>query len=310
MNSGGRLMLAPVILFVYNRPEHTIQTIEALSKNELAKESNVFIFSDAAKNENSLEKVRAVRNYIDTIKDKEYFKSLTIRNAKINKGLAKSVIDGVTEIINEYGKVIVLEDDLITTPDFLAYMNNALNYYNELDKVWSISGYNIPIAFPEDYKSDVYYSYRGCSWGWATWKKKWEQVDWNVKDYTQFKSNRHLRNQFNRGGRDMANMLDAQMEGTIDSWAIRWCYTQFKKDMLTVYPVKSRIRNIGLDGSGTHSGITSHYDVEIDTSFMKCSFNDPELNQIILKNFQNHYGSRLNYYLFKPKRFIKKLLRM
>ncbi|MDZ4532469.1 glycosyltransferase [Bacillus cereus] len=303
-------MLAPVIIFVYNRPEHTIQTIEALAKNGLARESNIFIFSDAAKNEESVEKVKVVRNYIDGVEEKKYFKSLTITKAEGNKGLAKSVIHGVSEIISKYGKVIVLEDDLITAPDFLTYMNDALDYYCNLDKVWSISGYNIPIAFPKDYKSEVYYSYRGCSWGWATWKNRWDQVDWDVKDYAEFKSSRRLKNQFNRGGRDMANMLDSQMEGIIDSWAIRWCYAQSKKNLLTVYPVKSRVKNIGLDGSGTHSGITSHYNVEIDKSFTKCSFDDPDLNQEILKNFQNHYGSSLQYYLIKPKRIIKKLLRM
>ncbi|MEW9179912.1 glycosyltransferase [Bacillus mycoides] len=303
-------MLAPVIIFVYNRPEHTIQTIEALSKNELARESNVFIFSDAAKNEESVEKVKVVRDYIDSVEEKKYFKSFTITKSEANKGLAKSVIHGVSEIIGKYGKVIVLEDDLITAPDFLTYMNDALDYYCNLDKVWSISGYNIPIAFPKDYKSEIYYSYRGCSWGWATWKNRWDQVDWDVKDYAEFKSSRRLKNRFNRGGRDMANMLDSQMEGIIDSWAIRWCYTQSKRNLLTVYPVKSRVKNIGLDGSGTHSGITSHYNVEIDKNFTKCSFDDPDLNREILKDFQNHYGSSLQYYLIKPKRFIKKLLRM
>ncbi|MBU5216408.1 glycosyltransferase [Bacillus albus] len=303
-------MLAPVIIFVYNRPEHTIQTIEALSKNELARESNIFIFSDAAKNEESVEKVKVVRDYIESVKEKKHFKSFTITKSEVNKGLAKSVIHGVSEIISKYGKVIVLEDDLITAPDFLTYMNDALDYYCNLEKVWSISGYNIPIAFPKDYKSEIYYSYRGCSWGWATWKNRWDQVDWDVKDYVEFKSSRRLKNRFNRGGRDMANMLDSQMEGIIDSWAIRWCYTQSKRNLLTVYPVKSRVKNIGLDGSGTHSGITAHYNVEIHKNFTKCSFDDPDLNQEILKNFQNHYGSSLQYYLIKPKRFIKKLLRM
>ncbi|EJR58341.1 sugar transferase [Bacillus toyonensis] len=303
-------MLAPVIIFVYNRPEHTIQTIEALSKNELARESNIFVFSDAAKNEESVEKVKVVRDYIDSVEEKKYFKSFTIMKSEENKGLAKSVIHGVSEIISKYGKVIVLEDDLITAPDFLMYMNNALDYYCNLDKVWSISGYNIPIAFPKDYKSEIYYSYRGCSWGWATWKNRWDQVDWDVKDYTEFKSSRRLKNRFNRGGRDMANMLDSQMKGIIDSWAIRWCYTQSKKNLLTVYPVKSRIKNIGLDGSGTHSGITSHYNVEIDKNCKKCSFDDPDLNQEILRDFQNHYGSNVQYYVIKSKRFIKKLLRM
>lgn len=303
-------MLAPVILFVYNRPEHTIKTIEALAKNALAKESSVFIFSDAAKNEDSSEKVQAVRGYIDSLKDEEYFKSITISKAKLNRGLAKSVIEGVSEIINEYGKVIVLEDDLISTPDFLTYMNDALNYYSDLDKVWSISGYNIPIEIPEDYKDEVYHSFRGCSWGWATWKNRWNQVDWEVKDYEKFKRSRHLRTHFNLGGRDLAYMLDDQMKGLIDSWAIRWCYSQSKKNLFTIYPVKSRIKNIGLDGTGTHSGITTSYDVEIDNSISRCKFSDPELDHRILKNFQNHYGSRFNYLLIKPKRFIKGLLGM
>jgi len=303
-------MLAPVILFVYNRPEHTKKMIEALSKNELAVDSNVYIFSDAAKNEKSVETVNAVREFIDTLEEKKYFKSLTINKAEKNRGLANSVISGVSQIIRKHGKVIVLEDDLITSPDFLTYMNNALNYYNDKEKVWSISGYNIPIEIPKDYKSDIYYSYRGCSWGWATWKNRWEQVDWDVKDYGDFKKNKYLRQQFNRGGRDLANMLDNQMSGKIDSWAIRWCYSQSKKDLLTVYPVNSKVKNIGLDGSGTHSGISKDYDVELARGFSSFNFDDPELDDRILKSFKNHYISLINYYLIKPKTIVKKLFRM
>ncbi|UAL47155.1 sugar transferase [Sutcliffiella horikoshii] len=302
-------MLAPVVLFVYNRPQHTIKTIEALSANKLAKESNIFIFSDAARSENSVE-VQAVRDYIDSIREKNYFKSVTINKAELNKGLAKSVIEGVSEIINEYGEVIVLEDDLISAPDFLTYMNDALKYYKDLEKIWSVSGYNIPIKIPENYKDEIYYSYRGCSWGWATWENRWSQVDWFVEDYEKFKKNKSLRKQFNRGGRDMANMLDAQMEGNINSWAIRWCYSQWKKNLLTVYPVKSRIKNIGLDGSGTHSGVTSHYDVKLNENLIKCTLTDPKINKRILKNFQNHYGTSFDFRVIELKRLIKKFLRM
>lgn len=243
------IILAPVIIFVYNRPEH-------------------------------------------------------------NKGLAKSVITGVSQVIEKYGKVIVMEDDLISTEDFLQYMNDALNYYEKNQKIWSISGFNIPIKMPKDYKSDVYLSYRGCSWGWATWKDRWDKVDWDVTDYDEFKKNKRLRKKLNRGGRDMANMLDLQMEGKIDSWAIRWCYSQSKQDMFTVYPVKSRIRNIGLDGSGTHSGVTSHYDVVLRQETQKCKFDNPGLNKEILNRFQNHYISPLDYYLINFKKIIKRLLRM
>ncbi len=243
-------VLAPVVIFVYNRPEHTKKTIEALSKNVLAKETEVFIYCDAAKNEKSKERVEQVRDYVDSLSKRNYFKSINIIKAPSNKGLAKSVISGVNEIIVKYGKVIVVEDDLISSKDFLQYMNDALNYYESNSKIWSISGFNIPIEIPRDYISDVYLSYRGCSWGWATWSDRWEKVDWVVSDYDEFRRNYKLRQRFNRGGRDLSDMLDLQMQGKIDSWAIRWCYTQSKLDMLTVYPVNTRIKNIGLDGSG------------------------------------------------------------
>jgi hypothetical protein len=303
-------ILAPVIIFVYNRPEHTKKTIEALAKNDLANKTEVYIFSDAAKNEKAIEKVNMVREYIDSLGDKDYFKSVHIEKAESNKGLASSVIYGVSKIIERYYKVIVVEDDLVSSKDFLQYMNEALNYYEENEKIWSISGFNIPIEIPKDYKSNIYLSYRGCSWGWATWKDRWGKVDWNVSDYNEFKANKKLRSRFNWGGRDMSNMLDSQMSGKIDSWAIRWCYAQSKLDMLTVYPVVSRIKNIGLDGTGTHSGKTSHYDVALQKENPNCIFDDPELNEQILKRFQNHYMSYFKYCLIKPKRIIKKLLRM
>ena len=302
------ILPAPVVIFVYNRPEHTKKTIEALAENYLAKESDVFIFSDAAKNEKSIANVQLTRKYIESIPDKNLFKSVEIIKASKNKGLANSVISGVTEIIGKFGKVIVVEDDLVTSKDFLQYMNGALEYYKNNESIWSISGYNIPIDIPSDYNHDVYLSYRGCSWGWATWKDRWSKVDWNVSDYKSFKSNKELRKKFNLGGRDMANMLDLQMEGKIDSWAIRWCYAQSKLNMYTVYPVQSRITNTGLDGSGTHSGLTTHYDVNFKIDNGICKFEDLKINPEISKKFQNHYMSLLNYYLIKPKKIVKKII--
>ncbi len=302
-------MLAPVVIFVYNRPDHTKQTIEALSKNLLSKETEVFIFSDAAKNQKSLSKVNEVRTYIDSLAIRNLFKSVNIIKAERNKGLANSVIDGVSEIINKYNKVIVVEDDLVSSNDFLQYMNDALDYYESNDTIWSISGYNLPIEIPTDYKSEIYFSYRGCSWGYATWKDRWERVDWNVTDYNNFKNNKRLRKKFNRGGLDMADMLDSQIRGNIDSWAIRWCYAQSKLDMLTVYPIISRIKNIGLDGSGTHSAATSHYDSFINNECTKCKFDNPGLNKQIIKNFKNYYISPSKYLLTKSKKLIKKILR-
>lgn len=300
--------MIPVIIFVYNRPEHTKKTIEALAENNLAKETKIFIFSDAAKNEKAIKNVEATRNFIESVSEKKLFKSVEIIKAPKNKGLANSVITGVTEVIEKFGEVIVLEDDLISSKDFLLYMNRALEYYKNNKSIWSISGYNIPIAIPSDYNHDVYLSYRGCSWGWATWQDRWNQVDWIVKDYDKFKKNKEQRKKFNLGGRDMANMLDSQMEGKIDSWAIRWCYSQSKIDMYTVYPVKSRIKNIGLDGSGTHSGLTTRYDVHFKNDNGVCKFEDVKINQGITKNFQNHYMSLLDYYTIIAKKILKKMI--
>ena len=280
--------LAPIILFVYERPDHTRKMIEALAKNNLAKESEVYIFSDNAKKSKDNEKVKEVREYINTIPEKSYFKKVTIIESKENKGLAKSVIDGVTEIINEKEKVIVVEDDLITSKFFLEYMNNALDFYNKDEKIWSISGYNLPIEIANDYEYDIYLGYRGCSWGWATWKDRWNTVDWEVKDYKKFKHSYRKRKIINRGGPDMAQMLDAQMKGLCDSWAIRWCYEQSKQNKYTVYPVKSLIQNCGLDGTGTHSGINSAFDVKLNQTLPTLN-SELVINKKISKNLYNKF---------------------
>ncbi|MFW6016806.1 MAG: glycosyltransferase, partial [bacterium] len=240
-------MLSPIVLFVYNRPEHTKKTIKALKKNKLADKSKLFIFSDGEKSANDKQKVKEVRKIINKI---DGFKQGKVFESEENKGLANSVIDGVTKIINQYGKVIVLEDDLITSKNFLRYMNRALDFYEEDKKIWSISGYNLPIGIPDDYKHDVYLSYRASSWGWATWKDRWDKIDWDINDYSEFINDKSAQKLFNRGGSDMKNMLKSQMEGKIDSWAIRWCYNQFKNDSYTIYPVVSKVKNIGMDGSG------------------------------------------------------------
>jgi len=304
------ILPAPLLMFVYNRPEHTKKTIEALALNHLAKETDVFIYSDAPKNENSIEKVQLTRNYIENVQNKNLFKSVKLINATKNKGLANSVINGVTEIINKFGQVIVVEDDLVSSKDFLQYMNDALQFYKNSRSVWSISGYNVPIKIPSRYNHDVYLSFRGCSWGWGTWIDRWDKVDWEISDYSIFKSSKKMRNKINLGGRDMANMVDEQMEDKIDSWAIRWCYTQSKLDMYTIYPVNSRIKNIGLDGSGTHSGESNHFDVAINDKNKKCIFEEVEMNKEISKRFQNHYMGLFDYKVLNAKKTLKKSIRV
>ena len=244
--------LSPIVLFVYKRPWHTQQTIEALKQNQLADQSELFIFSDAAKSDKDKESVNAIRQYIDSI---EGFKSVTIYKSEHNQGLAKSVISGVSKVLNAYGKAIVLEDDLITSPYFLNYMNRVLNIYQNQQQIFSISGFNYPtevFTLPHYYEYDVYLNYRSCSWGWATWKNRWDKADWKVSDYKKFIGSRRAKKSFNRGGDDLTDMLKDAMNGVTDSWALRWAYTHYKYNAYTVYPRFSYISNIGFDDSGTH----------------------------------------------------------
>lgn len=264
--------LAPIVLFVYNRPWHTQQTVEALQKNELARESELFIYSDSAKNEELINSVDQVREYIRKISG---FKKITVVEREKNWGLANSIIDGVTEVVNKYGKVIILEDDLITSSYFLKFMNEALEFYKDDSRIMSVTGYNFSaekLPIPSHYKHDVYLNKRCMSWGWATWKEKWGKVDWDVKDFNCLKKDRMRIKRFNDGGQDMFNMLTKQMEGKIDSWAIRFCYAHFKSNMFTLYPIESLVYNSGFDGSGTHCIAEKRLDEKIKLRTEKIKF--------------------------------------
>ena len=251
---------APIILFVYNRPYHTQKTLEALKKNILAQESELFIFSDGPKSEKALESVEEVRSIIHAIKG---FKNVTIFEQITNQGLGKSVIEGVTKVLNSYKCVIVLEDDIVTTPNFLSFMNMALATYSTNTKVFSVTGYALPIEIPKNYSLPVYLSYRGSSWGWAIWKDRWDSIDWEIKDKAYFLSHVEHQKDFNKGGGDLSNMLKRQFKGQIDSWAIRFAYNAFKKNMLHITPRHSKVQNIGHDNSGVHSNKTTHYEVTL-----------------------------------------------
>lgn len=297
-------MKAPVVLFVYNRPDHTKKAIESLSKNVLADQTDLFVFSDAAKTENGMEKVNAVREYIRGTDWRKSFQNVTVVEAEQNKGLAKSIISGVTSILEKYGKVIVVEDDLVLSPSFLQYMNGALDFYQEVPDIWSISGYSFPMKSLKKYPHDVFYSYRGCSWGWATWLDRWEKTDWEVKDYPKLMQDRGWQKRFNRGGADLMGMLSMQMEGKINSWAIRWVFTQSNLDMYTVYPKKSFVFNDGCDGSGTHVGSTQEYNTCIQSDAAKCRFEKTGINKTIVREFWYKYSDTLDK---KIKRNLKKI---
>jgi hypothetical protein len=239
---------APIILFAYNRLDTLTCTVESLRKNYLAKESDIFIFSDYGKNSSDIQRVLEVRQYLKNV---DGFKSVTLNFSQTNCGLANSVIAGVNEIIKKHRKVIVIEDDLVSSNNFLTFMNQCLSYYESNLNVFSVSGYSVKCVKQND--DDVYFTKRASSWGWATWADRWLEVDWEVKDYSYFEDHLQTRFLFNKMGSDLTDMLRKQMAGKIDSWAIRWAYHQFKKNMYTVYPTISKIENIGTSVSATHT---------------------------------------------------------
>lgn len=285
--------LAPIVLFVYNRPEHTRQTVWALQKNELAEKSELFVFSDGPKdNDNSRSEVFRVREYLRKIKG---FKNINIVENQENLGLANSIIAGVSEIVNKYGKIIVLEDDLLTASSFLKFMNESLLFYKDIPKIFSITGYNLPsrvMKIPRSYSHDVYFNPRAHSWGWATWKNRWEKADWEVSRYKEFILNKGAIKKFNLGGSDLSRMLSLQMAGEIDSWAIRWCFTHFLEDAYSVYPIQSLVNNIGFDGSGVHCRSLGKRKYCNDLTLAKANFNFLdviELNEKLISNFRNAF---------------------
>jgi len=248
-------MYAPIILFAYNRPWHTEQTLESLMLNELAAESILYVFCDGAKVNATNEQKENVNSVREVVSRKLWCKEVFIVESEHNKGLANSIIDGVSQIIEKYGKVIVLEDDLVTSPCFLDYMNNTLNFYQNYASVFSISADNPggnKILIPADYSFDVFVSLRNFSYGWGTWSDRWNKVDWELKNIDTFFKNDNLICAFNRGGDDLSKMLKMQLSGEIDSWSVRFSFSHFIHHAVSIMPCKTYIDNLGMDGSGTH----------------------------------------------------------
>lgn len=247
-------MPAPIVLFVYNRPTHTQKVIEALQKNDLAEQSTLYVFADGPKGDatpeqrTQIEEVRHIASAIDG------FEEVHLMFSEKNKGCAKSIIDGVTYVVKKHGQVIVVEDDIIAIPQFLQYMNDALDFYANDHRIWSVGGMNIDIELPDKYTQnhDLYLVHRGCSWGWGTWNDRWQDIDWEVRDAELFFASKRKMRRFDRGGEGMTQMLRDQLDGKIDAWDIVWDYHVFKHNGYGLRPVKSFTSNIGMDGSGTH----------------------------------------------------------
>ena len=283
---------APIIIFVYNRADHFIETYNALVACKEAKESELFIFSDGAKNDAGKDKVNEVRAAVAAIKDAGDFKSVTVTESPVNKGLAASVIAGVTQVINKYGKAIVVEDDCKVSPFFLGYMNQALDYYESNKKIGSIAGYTPMIDLPANYSKDVFAAYRSCSWTWATWKDRWGDVDWELKDMKDFYNSPKLISRLNANGSDRFMRLYRQTKGNGSSWSVRFGAHLVKNNLLTVYPRYSYNSNIGCDESGVHSKSEDNEKMRVDLSkaIDNPTLTDIEIDKRIQKIMKNHYS--------------------
>jgi len=285
--------MAPIVLFTYKRFESLRRTVEALQRNTGARDSLLYVFSDGPRSAADVAAVAEVRAYLTGI---DGFREVFVSESPVNKGPATSVIDGVTRVIREHGRVIVLEDDLITAPNFLSFMNAALETYVATPRVFSVSGFTLPISAP----GDVYFTMRGSSWGWATWEDRWNTVDWAVSDFAAFLRDSLARHRFNRIGSDLVKSLKDQMAGKIDSWAIRWVYAQFRQERVTVFPTRSKVANIGLDDSDTRTGRgqSGRFATTLDDSGSRTfHLTEPALDPSVVRQFAGYYSLpvRLKY---------------
>lgn len=294
--------LAPIALFVYNRPVHTRRTVEALQKNDLALESDIYIFSDAPKNNEGTEAVREVREYIRQI---DGFKTVTIIERETNFGLTRTIIDGVTSVVNQHGRIIVLEDDVVTSRYFLNYINRALDHYVSVQLVWHVSGWNYPID-PNGLPQSYFLRAMFC-WGWATWADRWKYFhkapDRLLEEWDAEKINR-----FNLDGKyDFWEQVKKNASGKLNTWGVFWYATIFEHNALCLNPAVTYVENIGLDKSGENCDDATSYTNRLNLSHLVffpdeivesklaltriqqfCDADHPSLFRRLIKRFKNY----------------------
>ncbi|RWU06205.1 glycosyltransferase [Pedobacter chitinilyticus] len=296
--------LAPIALFVYNRPQHTERTVKFLQQNLLAADSRLYIFSDGPKTSNDEEKVNEVRSFIKTV---EGFKSVKIIESKVNKGLANSVIEGVSQLNQSYGQVIVFEDDLVSSPHTLTYFNEALNIYRNEEKVMHIGAYMYHLK--EENLPESFFYRAATSWGWATWQRAWQHFEPNIDTLLKQFNARKIHEFSIEGTMNFWKQMQDFKRGRNNSWAIRWYASIFLKGGLTLNPSQSLVNNIGHDGTGVHSGINDIYNVIINpkpiTVFPKQIVEDKNA-YVAIKSF---LASRKGSLWTRIKRYLNEKLR-
>lgn len=295
---------APIILFAFNRSDALRNTVQSLLQNKEAKVSDLYVFVDGPRSNKPGEeiKIKEVQKYVESI---EGFRSLHYTFSEKNKGLGDSIIAGVSQIINQYGKAIVLEDDLVFARNFLSYMNQGLDRYAKEEKVFSICGYSNKVKVPSKYEYDSYFCTRSSSWGWGTWADRWNSVDWELKEWDHYSK---MAKAFNKwGGSDCFKMLDDWKHRRNRSWAIRFCFAQFLQNKVSLFPIVSKVQNEGFDGLGTNCKKWSRFKYEFDHRGEK-SFNFPtkiEINKHLYKNAMSYHSigiriwSKIMYLIYR-----------
>lgn len=274
---------APIALFTYNRPHHTRQAVEALQGNSLWRESSLYIFSDGPKGENDEPLVSQVRDYIYGI---EGFKSVSITENTDNLGLGNSLIAGISSVLEEHGNVIVLEDDIVANPNFLTFMNEALDTHSSSEEIMHISGYMYPVE-SEDLPDTFLLPIASC-WGWGTWRRAWQHFEKKPERLVSSMNEEDIF-RFNLDGTyDFWSQVEGNINGSMNTWAVFWYASIFKRNGHCLHPAQSMVENIGQDGSGTHSPLIKQPNATANRSRKISVDPSPRNNLTALARVQEH----------------------
>jgi hypothetical protein len=309
-------MLAPICLFVFDRPLHTEKVLSSLAENAESKNSILYIYSDGIPENVTKERLNNIKLTRKIISNEKRFKKIKLIINNKNHGLANSLIKGISEVCNKHNKVIVIEDDLVVSQFFLKYMNDSLNKYENNNQVGAICGYFYPIEIDDKIPETFFLSYNSC-WGWATWKRSWDEFEKDGNKLLKKIKSTHTQKEFDFNNTlKHFKMLKYQVNGINDSWAIRWAASLFLSSKLSLYPKLSLVKNIGFDGTGIHSSKELGYEVKFSNDKINFLSDDYQENVNIRKKLEyffsklikfNNYQTLKRIFSYSPNLILKKI---
>jgi len=299
---------APVVVFSYRRPDHLRRTLDSLMQCQGFYDSRIIVYGDGPKSAGESEAVLATREVARSmLGDRaEYHFS------NVHLGLSSSVITGVSDAVDRFGRVIVVEDDLVLNPYFLTFINLGLDRFEHNDRVFQVSGYMVGVPELKDFFSALFLPFT-VSWGWGTWRRAWERFDPLAKGWERLFTDRYMRRRFNLDGTyDYATMLERQMQGLRDSWAIRWYWSVFRNEGVVLFPPRSLVDNTGFDGSGSHGrGMLRRFstptDILVSTDFdlPESVLVDNDVFRFAKKALWQKNGGWLVYFMDRVRRLLR-----